>query len=77
MYGVFRNPHDKQIPKLSLGVQFDQEFMGKTWKTSCCNLNRADCIYFARIVRMVMAMLGSLYHIGSIYYCTLVNVVSL
>ena len=39
MLRVFHNPHDEQIPKLSLEVQFDQEFMEKTWKTS----NRKDC----------------------------------
>ena len=28
----FQNPHDKQIPKLSLGLQFDQVFMKKSQK---------------------------------------------
>ena len=40
---MFQISHDKQIQKLSLGVQFDQEFMEKTWETSCCKLNRTDC----------------------------------
>ena len=41
---MFRNAHDQQIPKLSLGVQFDQEFMQKTSETSCCKLKRVDCM---------------------------------
>ena len=49
---MFRNAHDQQIPKLSLGVQFDQEFMEKTSETSCCKLKRADCMlaiqYFSK-----------------------------
>ena len=44
--GQFWNPHDVQIPKLSLGVQFDQEIMEKTWEISFCKLNHADCIWF-------------------------------
>ena len=44
MLGICWNAHDEQIPKLSLGVQFDQDFMEKTWKTFCCKLFRADCI---------------------------------
>ena len=34
---MIRNPHDKQIPEMSLGVQFDQEFMEKTWKRLVAN----------------------------------------
>ena len=30
--GVFRNPQDKQIPKLSLGFQFDHDLIEKTRK---------------------------------------------
>ena len=30
MLGIYRNAHDEQIPKLSLGVQFDKEFMENT-----------------------------------------------
>ena len=41
--GQFWNPHDEQIPKLSLGVQFDQEIMEKTWETSCCKLTDHYC----------------------------------
>ena len=41
---MFWNPHDEQIPKLLVGVQFDQDFMEKTQEMSCCKLNRADCI---------------------------------
>ena len=26
MLGVFRNPHDEQIPKLSLGFKFNEDF---------------------------------------------------
>ena len=52
MQGMFRNAHDQLIPKLSLGVQFDQEFMEKTSETSCCKLKRADCMlaiqYFSK-----------------------------
>ena len=44
MYGVFRNPYEEQIPKLSSGVQFDQTFMEKTWETSCCKLTEMYCI---------------------------------
>ena len=43
--GQFWNPHDVQIPKLSLGVQFDQEIMEKTWETSCCKLTATYCIW--------------------------------
>merc|ERR1711983_133885 len=54
MKGMFRNAHDQQIPKLSLGVQFDQEFMEKTSETSCCKLKRADCMlaiqYFSKVL---------------------------
>ena len=42
--GQFWNPHDEQIPKLSLGVQFDQEIMEKTWETSCRKLTDCYCI---------------------------------
>ena len=41
--GQFWNPHDEQIPKLSLGVQFDQEIMEKTWETCCCKLTAPYC----------------------------------
>ena len=44
--GQFWNPHDEQIPKLSLGVQFDQEIMEKTWETSCLKLTDHYCINF-------------------------------
>ena len=40
---------DEQIPKLSLEVQFDQEFTEKTWKTSCCKLTHADCTYMEHV----------------------------
>ena len=35
---MFRNPLDEENPKLSLGVQFDQVFMEKTWETSCSKI---------------------------------------
>ena len=41
--GQFWNHHDEQIPKLSLGVQFDQEIMEKTWETSCWKLTDWYC----------------------------------
>ena len=46
--GQFWNPHDEQIPKLSLGVQFDQEIMEKTWETSCLKLTDHYCIFSDR-----------------------------
>ena len=40
---MFQISHDKQIQKLSLGVQFDQEFMEKTWETYCCRPTETYC----------------------------------
>ena len=42
---MFRNAHDQQIPKLSLGVKFGPEFLEKTRETSCCKLNGGYCIF--------------------------------
>ena len=41
---MFQNPHDEQIPKLLLGVEFDQEFLEKPWETICCKLPEVYCI---------------------------------
>ena len=62
---MFRNAHDQQIPKLSLGVQFDQEFMEKTLETSCCKLNRADCI--CSIIVIVLSVMVALSHFQFLY----------
>ena len=35
MQGVFWNPYDEQISKLSLGNQFDQDLKKKTGETKC------------------------------------------
>ena len=64
--GQFWNPHDEQIPKLSLGVQFDQEIMEKTWETCCCKLTAPGCslmrssviTYIARIYYSFMIRLN-------------------
>ena len=66
--GQFWNPHDEQIPKLSLGVQFDQEIMEKTWETSCCKLTDHYCIilqqvYYTLVLDMVQLTQISYIHI--------------
>ena len=41
--GGIWNPQDKQIPKLTLGIKFDQDLIEKKRRTSCCNLAETDC----------------------------------
>ena len=41
---VFRNPHDKQISKLSLGFKFDQDFTQKEGKNHHCKVKVAHCM---------------------------------
>ena len=38
---MFRNPQDKQNPKLSLELDFEQDFIEKNGKTSATNKNAA------------------------------------
>ena len=61
--GQFWNPHDEQIPKLSLGVQFDQEIMEKTWETSCRKLTDCYCITLTIIHTFSSSKYLSLNHI--------------
>ena len=43
--GVFWNPHDKQISKLSLALIFDEDFTQKKGKNRCRKVKAAHCVF--------------------------------
>ena len=48
--GVFWNPQDEQISKLTLVIKFDQDLMEKKRKTSWLILTDTGCIFYASCV---------------------------